>query len=152
MFKNKIKINMVMSVVLLVSMTIISCNMDKVATVEMEKENKNVKTKNGKVVVIDPGHGGDDPGKVGVNGIKEKDVNLAISKCLKKVLEDNGFDVVMTRNKDEILNEGGKFSKVGDLNKRCSIINNTYQINSNSIMISIHQKNWLKHKQNILKE
>ena len=102
MLKNKIKINMVMSVVLLVSMTIIACNMDKVATVEMEKENKNVKTKNGKVVVIDPGHGGDDPGKVGVNGTKEKDVNLAISKCLKKVLEDNGFDVVMTRNKDEI--------------------------------------------------
>ena len=57
MLKNKIKINMVMSVVLLVSMTIIACNMDKVATVEMEKENKNVKTKNGKVVVIDPGHG-----------------------------------------------------------------------------------------------
>ena len=55
MLKNKIKINMVMSVVLLVSMTIIACNMDKVATVEMEKENKNVKTKNGKVVVIDPG-------------------------------------------------------------------------------------------------
>ena len=142
MFKNKIKINLVMSVVLLVSMTIISCNMDKVATVEMEKENKNVKTKNGKVVVIDPGLGGDDQGKVGVNGIKEKDVNLAISKCLKKVLEDNGFDVVMTRNKDEILNEGGKFSKVGDLNKRCSIINNTYQINSNSIMISIHQNSF----------
>ena len=131
-----------MSVVLLVSMTIIACNMDKVATVEMEKENKNVKTKNGKVVVIDPGHGGDDPGKVGVNGTKEKDVNLAISKCLKEVLEDNGFDVVMTRNKDEILNEGGKFSKVGDLNKRCSIINNTYQINSNSIMISIHQNSF----------
>ena len=142
MLKNKIKINMVMSVVLLMSMTIIACNMDKVATVEMEKENKNVKTKNGKVVVIDPGHGGDDPGKVGVNGTKEKDVNLAISKCLKKVLEDNGFDVVMTRNKDEILNEGGKFSKVGDLNKRCSIINNTYQINSNSIMISIHQNSF----------
>ena len=40
MLKNKIKINMVMSVVLLVSMTIIACNMDKVATVEMEKENK----------------------------------------------------------------------------------------------------------------
>ena len=50
MLKNKIKINMVMSVVLLMSMTIIACNMDKVATVEMEKENKNVKTKNGKVV------------------------------------------------------------------------------------------------------
>ena len=94
------------------------------------------------VIVVDSGHGGDDPGKVGVNGTKEKDVNLAISKCLKEVLEDNGFDVVMTRNKDEILNEGGKFSKVGDLNKRCSIINNTYQINSNSIMISIHQNSF----------
>lgn len=142
MLKNKIKINMVMSVVLLMSMTIIACNMDKVATVEMEKENKNVKTKNGKVIVIDPGHGGDDPGKVGVSGVKEKDVNLAISKCLKDALENNGFDVVLTRDKDEILNEGGKFSKVGDLNKRCSIINNTYQINSNCIMISIHQNSF----------
>ena len=84
MFKNKIKINMVMSVVLLVSMTIISCNMDKVATVEMEKENKNVKTKNGKVVVIDPGHGGNDPGKVGINQALEKDVNLEIALKLKK--------------------------------------------------------------------
>ena len=148
MLKNKIKINMVMSVVLLVSMTIIACNMDKVATVEMEKENKNVKTKNGKVVVIDPGHGGDDPGKVGVNGTKEKDVNLAISKCLKKVLEDNGFDVVMTRNKDEILNEGAEsfLRRLEDLKKRCSIINNTYQINSNSIMISIRSKQLYKPK------
>lgn len=143
MLKNKIKINMVMSAVLLISMTIIACNMDKVATIEMEKENKNIKTKNGKVVVIDPGHGGSDPGKVGISGVKEKDVNLAISKCLKEELEANGFDVVMTRTGDEILNEGKRFSKVGDLSKRCSIINNTYQINSNCIMISIHQNSFI---------
>ena len=38
----------------------------------------------GRTVVVDPGHGGDDPGKVGVNGEREKDVNLAVAKKLKE--------------------------------------------------------------------
>lgn len=50
MLKNKIKINMVMSVVLLMSMTIIACNMDKVATVEMEKKIKMLKLKMAKLL------------------------------------------------------------------------------------------------------
>ena len=44
-------------------------------------------TETGPVVVIDPGHGGNDPGKVGVDKSLEKDINLEISKRLKMYLE-----------------------------------------------------------------
>ncbi len=53
-----------------------------------------------KVIVIDPGHGGKDPGAV-ANGLKEKDVNLKFAKELKKLLEkDPRFKVYLTRNRD----------------------------------------------------
>ena len=67
-----------MSAVLLLAVTLVACNMDKVAEVESKKCIES--EKRDKVVVIDPGHGGEDPGKVGVNKAKEKDVNLEISK------------------------------------------------------------------------
>lgn len=54
-----------------------------------------------RVVVIDPGHGGHDPGAVGFMGIREKDVVLAIGKRLAKLLQKDGrFRVVMTRDRD----------------------------------------------------
>ncbi len=53
-------------------------------------------------IVIDPGHGGTDPGAVGVGGIREKDVTLAVSARLAARLRATGlFDVVLTRDKDE---------------------------------------------------
>jgi N-acetylmuramoyl-L-alanine amidase len=52
-------------------------------------------------VVVDPGHGGHDPGAVGQNGLQEKDVVLAIGLKLKELLkEELGLDVVMTRSTD----------------------------------------------------
>ncbi|MCS7149938.1 MAG: N-acetylmuramoyl-L-alanine amidase [Caldimicrobium sp.] len=54
-----------------------------------------------KRVVIDPGHGGEDPGALGPNGLKEKDVVLKIAKSLAKKLEDRlGLEVVLTRSTD----------------------------------------------------
>lgn len=55
-----------------------------------------------KIVVIDPGHGGKDPGAV-ANGIREKDVNLSISILLAQKLKKDGFDVRLTRDKDVYL-------------------------------------------------
>jgi N-acetylmuramoyl-L-alanine amidase len=59
--------------------------------------------KQGKLlVVLDPGHGGKDPGAVG-NGLREKDINLAIGLKMEKVLKNKGFNVKMTRNTDVYL-------------------------------------------------
>ena len=139
--KNNRKLEIFMSIVLLVSVTTIACNMERVIDTK-ESESITTKVKNGKVVVIDSGHGGADPGKVGINGAKEKDVNLAIGKSLKKVLEEKGFEVVMTRTEDVVLGDSSKFSKIGDLNKRCEIINSAYEKNNNCIMISLHQNSF----------
>ena len=53
------------------------------------------------VVVIDAGHGGGDPGALAVNGVKEKNITLAVARALKEQLEETGrYKVVMTRNSD----------------------------------------------------
>ncbi|HVH20408.1 MAG TPA: N-acetylmuramoyl-L-alanine amidase [Myxococcota bacterium] len=51
-------------------------------------------------VVLDPGHGGRDPGAIGVGGVREKDVTLALARALGPRLEARGFRVVMTREGD----------------------------------------------------
>lgn len=56
----------------------------------------------GKVIAIDPGHGGHDPGAV-ANGLKEKDVVLGVGLHLKKYLEDAGIKVIMTRSTDKFI-------------------------------------------------
>ncbi len=54
-----------------------------------------------KRVVIDPGHGGDDPGAIGLRGVFEKDVVLAIAKKLGEILKEKyNMDVILTRDKD----------------------------------------------------
>ncbi|NOR54029.1 MAG: AMIN domain-containing protein [Candidatus Aminicenantes bacterium] len=54
-------------------------------------------------VVIDPGHGGKDPGCVGKNGTLEKDVVLTVSRLLKTLLEKDGLEVILTRGSDIFL-------------------------------------------------
>ncbi|MFA6350642.1 MAG: N-acetylmuramoyl-L-alanine amidase, partial [Candidatus Omnitrophota bacterium] len=53
-----------------------------------------------KKVVVDAGHGGYDPGAIGRTGLREKDVNLDLAKKLKRLLEVQGVQVVMTRSSD----------------------------------------------------
>jgi N-acetylmuramoyl-L-alanine amidase len=90
-------------------------------------------------VAIDPGHGGIDPGKIGINDAREKDVNLAISFMLKEILEQNDCKVVMTRTEDEgLYQEGDSNKKVADLRERCRIIDDC----NPDIAISIHQNSF----------
>lgn len=90
-------------------------------------------------VVIDPGHGGVDPGAIGVNNIKEKDINLAISLYLKDMLVANGYEVIMTRDTDVAIHDdifkSIKKIKTSDLKNRLRII----ESNPDAIAVSIHQ-------------
>ncbi|MFA5059219.1 MAG: N-acetylmuramoyl-L-alanine amidase [Candidatus Omnitrophota bacterium] len=54
-------------------------------------------------ILIDPGHGGKDPGAIGATGLKEKVVVLDIARKLKRTLEKHGIKAVMTRDKDEFI-------------------------------------------------
>lgn len=57
-----------------------------------------------KTIVIDPGHGGRDPGAIGINGIREKDITLDVAIKLKeKLVSLNGFHVLLTRETDRTL-------------------------------------------------
>jgi len=66
-----------------------------------------------KKIVIDPGHGGKDPGGKIIFGMKEKDINLSVARELYSLLKkEKKFDVILTRNKDEFiaLNERSKIA------------------------------------------
>lgn len=54
-------------------------------------------------VVLDPGHGGRDPGAIGVGGVREKDVTLAMARALEQSLKARGFQVVLTRRSDRAI-------------------------------------------------
>ncbi|MBP7088489.1 MAG: N-acetylmuramoyl-L-alanine amidase [Candidatus Omnitrophica bacterium] len=61
-----------------------------------------------KTIIIDPGHGGKDPGAISRDGLMEKTVNLAISRYLKQELEKYGFKVILTRSKDTFISLKGR--------------------------------------------
>lgn len=91
------------------------------------------------VVLLDSGHGGSDPGKIGVNQSKEKDINLQIAKKVKKELEKEKVKVVMTRTEDKGLDsEGARNHKVEDMKERVRLINET----APDLAVSIHQNSY----------
>lgn len=91
------------------------------------------------LVVIDAGHGGFDPGKVGIDGQLEKDINLSIAKKLKAYLEASDVNVVMTRDTDTGLYQSGdSHKKVSDMRRRCDIINEAWP----DLVVSIHQNSY----------
>ena len=90
-------------------------------------------------VVVDAGHGGSDPGKVGVNGEKEKDINLQIAEKVKKKLGEQQVQVVMTREEDkDLAPEGSSNRKRDDMKMRCLLIQNAQP----DCVVSIHQNSF----------
>ena len=91
------------------------------------------------VVVIDAGHGGEDPGKVSIGGTKEKDINLAIALRLERLLQASDVETVMTRCADEGLDSRKNGSKkVEDLKKRCALIRRSKP----DCVVSVHQNSY----------
>jgi N-acetylmuramoyl-L-alanine amidase len=90
-------------------------------------------------VCIDSGHGGNDPGKVGVDGSLEKDINLQIAKRLKKYLEASDIRVVMTREDDRGLYEvSDDHKKMADMRNRVALIDEVKP----DVVVSIHQNSY----------
>lgn len=80
------------------------------------------------LVVIDPGHGGSDPGAIG-NGVEEKDLTLSISTLLCDELEERGYETAMTREDDTYLG----------LQERCDLANSLpFDISGYPVFVSIH--------------
>ncbi|MDR1753652.1 MAG: N-acetylmuramoyl-L-alanine amidase [Eubacterium sp.] len=92
-----------------------------------------------KTIVLDAGHGGEDPGCVGLNGELEKEINLKIVKNLEEILLFSGFNVVLTRNEDISIHDNGitglRNQKVSDMQNRKKIVDSY----PDSIFLSIHQ-------------
>lgn len=89
--------------------------------------------------IFDPAHGGDDPGKIGITDVKEKDINLKIAKELEILLKKEGIKVVMTRTDDGGLYEqSSNNKKVEDMRKRCEIITKADPV----FTVSIHQNSY----------
>lgn len=92
----------------------------------------------GKVIVIDPGHGGADGGAVGKNGTVEKELNLQVALRLEALLKKTGAKVILTRNGDFALAE----TKREDMRMRRSVKNGS----GADIFVSIHMNKFSQEK------
>ncbi|MCD8500857.1 MAG: N-acetylmuramoyl-L-alanine amidase CwlD [Bacillaceae bacterium] len=92
----------------------------------------------GKIIVIDPGHGGIDGGASSKEGLLEKEVALSISLLLRDYLQEAGALVIMTREEDKDLAEQDtkriRSRKIQDLKRRVQMINET----DSDLFVSIH--------------
>ena len=89
----------------------------------------------GRIIAIDPGHGGSDPGAIGPTGVTEKSVALRVSLELRKLLEKEGAKVYMTRTKDtEVSPKGRNATDIEELQARCDVANRCKA----DIFVSIH--------------
>lgn len=125
------KLELLMGLVLILAVSILAKNMGVLESME------EVKTK--QVIVIDAGHGGSDPGKIGINKALEKDVNLSIVLKLKEELEKKGYQIILTRETDAgLYQETDTNKKQADMKKRCEIIEESKCV----LAVSIHQNSF----------
>ena len=96
-------------------------------------------TENSKIILVDAGHGGADPGMIGVNGLEEKGINLQIAVKLKDSLEKQGFSVIMTREEDKgLYEEDSRNQKAQDMQRRIALVKECKPV----LCISIHQNSY----------
>ncbi len=125
----------VMSFLLIFAMLLVAKESAELVRVWNQQEKQEEVT----TVVIDAGHGGIDPGKVGINDALEKDINLSIAMKLKKYLELQDIRVIMTRETDMgLYEESDSNKKVRDMKNRLAIMEKT----APALTISIHQNSY----------
>lgn len=134
-FLRKYIMELVMTGMLLVSFYFLS---RQAAAVSVWMNSGEVQTQE-KVIVLDPGHGGSDPGMIGVDGLEEKGVNLSVALLLREKLEKKGFTILMTREKDQgLYDETAQNKKAQDMQRRIALIDETAPV----LTVSIHQNSY----------
>lgn len=89
----------------------------------------------GKVIVLDPGHGGIDGGAVSKSGLVEKEVTLSVAQYLRDYLQQAGALVIMTREGDyDLADQGAAVRKRQDLERRAELVN----MSETDMLLSIH--------------
>ena len=111
----------------------------------IEKPSSNLTSKNqpnGISIVIDAGHGGEDPGKVGINNALEKDINLDIANRVNALLTAFGINTVTVRDTDKSVESDSslrqKSAKISDIKNRLALAESI----DNSVLLSIHQNHY----------
>lgn len=90
-----------------------------------------------KIIIVDPGHGGFDPGKPGIAGLDEKDLNLKIALLLRNYLENAGAVVIMTRTTDDDVD-----GMDGVKHKSTDMVQRKKLSEGGDILVSIHQNSF----------
>jgi len=90
-------------------------------------------------IIIDPGHGGDDPGTIGIGGFREKDLVLPISLDVAEILRKQEIDVVMTRDTDNFISLQGRTDLANDIDADLFV-----SIHANAINLSRPDVNGLE--------
>lgn len=131
----KYRMELIMACLLLISFYFLS---RQAAAVSVWMNSEEVEKKEN-VIVLDPGHGGSDPGMIGIDGLEEKNINLSVTLLLKEKLEEKGYTVVLTREEDKgLYDESAQNKKAQDLQRRIALIDETAPV----LTVSIHQNSY----------
>ncbi|MCB7320180.1 N-acetylmuramoyl-L-alanine amidase [Lacrimispora sp. 210928-DFI.3.58] len=128
-----------MGILLLCIVALISWQAGTLAVVQSQNVRQASEKRTKYRIVLDAGHGGNDPGKVGIGGQLEKDINLEIVRKLKAYLEASDVEVILTRDSDAgLYSSGDSHKKMADMRKRCEIIEEAKP----DLAVSIHQNSY----------
>lgn len=131
------KVEFILILLALMVLVLLSKKLEKYASGEIVKLAE--KEKKTQVIVLDAGHGGSDPGKIGVHEEKEKEINLEIALKVEKILKKKKIKVVMTRTNDRMSDDQSDAGqKVRDLRERVRKINEEKPV----LAVSIHQNSY----------
>ena len=132
----KYRIELTMACLLLVCFYLLS---RQAAVISVNQTERGTQKASSPLILVDAGHGGSDPGMIGVGGLEEKGINLSISLLLRDTLEKSGYSVIMTREEDKGLYDSSAANKKAqDMQRRIAMIREHMPV----LSVSIHQNSY----------
>ena len=132
----KYRIELTMACLLLVCFYLLS---RQAAVISVNQTERGAQKAAGPLILVDAGHGGSDPGMIGVGGLEEKGINLSNSLLLRDTLEKSGYSVIMTREEDKGLYDSSAANKKAqDMQRRIAMIREYAPV----LSVSIHQNSY----------